>query len=40
MNAEEIAWLNEYHAQVREKLLPLVDGAAKTWLEERTAAIA
>ena len=39
MNAEEIAWLNEYHAQVREKLLPLVDGAAKTWLEERTIAI-
>ena len=39
MNAEEIAWLNEYHAQVREKLLPLVDGAAKAWLEERTIAI-
>ena len=40
MNVEEIAWLNEYHAQVREKLLLLVEGAAKTWLEERTAAIA
>ena len=39
MNAEEITWLNEYHAYVREQLLPLVEGTAKIWLEMRTEAI-
>ena len=29
-------WLNAYHATVRARLLPLVDGAAKAWLVERT----
>jgi Xaa-Pro aminopeptidase len=36
---DEIAWLNDYHATVRERLSPLVDGAAKAWLQERTRAI-
>ena len=40
MNVAEIAWLNEYHAKVRAQLLPLVDGAAQTWLLARTEAIA
>ncbi|MBB3223904.1 aminopeptidase P family protein [Pseudoduganella umbonata] len=33
---DEIAWLNDYHATVRERLGPLVDGAALAWLNERT----
>jgi Xaa-Pro aminopeptidase len=39
LRADEIDWLNRYHATVRERLSPLVDGVAKTWLETRTAAI-
>jgi Xaa-Pro aminopeptidase len=39
LRADEIAWLNGYHATVRERLSPLVDGAAKAWLLERTAPI-
>jgi len=33
----ELAWLNDYHAQVREKLHRLVDETTKPWLEEATA---
>ncbi|NYT68099.1 aminopeptidase P family protein [Pusillimonas noertemannii] len=32
-------WLNAYHAHVRERLEPLVEGAALAWLEERTQAL-
>ncbi|UOO77464.1 aminopeptidase P family protein [Neisseria sp. Dent CA1/247] len=39
MSADEIEWVNNYHADVRAKLLPLVDGAAKAWLQERTQAV-
>lgn len=39
LNVEERAWLNAYHADVREKLLPHVEGAARDWLLERTVAI-
>jgi Xaa-Pro aminopeptidase len=39
LRADEIAWLNAYHAEVRRRLLPLVDGAAKAWLELRTQEI-
>lgn len=39
LRADEIDWLNRYHATVRERLAPLVSGAAKSWLELRTAAI-
>lgn len=35
----ERACLNAYHAQVRERLSPLVEGAALAWLVERTAAV-
>jgi Xaa-Pro aminopeptidase len=36
MTREEIAWLNAYHARVRDALSPLVDDETKTWLEEAT----
>jgi Xaa-Pro aminopeptidase len=36
LDAAEIDWLNRYHATVRERLLPLVDGAARDWLLTRT----
>ena len=35
----EVRWLNAYHADVREKLLPLVDGEARDWLLLRTEAV-
>lgn len=35
----EVRWLNAYHADVREKLLPLVDGEARDWLILRTEAV-
>ena len=36
---DEIAWLNDYHATVRARLAPLVDGAALDWLLLRTEPI-
>lgn len=39
MNAEEIAWLNAYHAHVRKTLSPLVDAKTRKWLREATQAI-
>ncbi len=39
LRADEIAWLNAYHATVRERLAPRVAGAALAWLNERTEAI-
>ncbi len=39
LRADETAWLNAYHATVRERLLPHVDGAARDWLLRRTEAI-
>ena len=39
MRADEIAWLNSYHATVRARLSPLVGPAALAWLIERTNAI-
>ena len=40
MRADEIDWLNQYHATVRERLAPRVSGAALAWLNARTAPIA
>jgi Xaa-Pro aminopeptidase len=37
LRADEIDWLNRYHATVRERLAPRVQGAALAWLLERTA---
>ena len=39
MRGDEIAWLNAYHATVRERLAPRVDGEALAWLNMRTAPI-
>jgi Xaa-Pro aminopeptidase len=39
LRADEIHWLNAYHATVRERLAPRVDGAALAWLEQRCAPI-
>jgi Xaa-Pro aminopeptidase len=39
LRADEIAWLNDYHATVRARLAPHVDGAALAWLHSRTEAL-
>ncbi|MFC5510870.1 aminopeptidase P family protein [Massilia jejuensis] len=39
LHPHELEWLNAYHAQVRERLLPHVDGAARAWLTLRTRAV-
>ena len=39
MRADELAWLNAYHATVRARLAPRVGPAALAWLNERTAAL-
>lgn len=36
---EEREWLDDYHAQVRERLSPLLQGDALEWLQVRTAAL-
>ncbi|MGH8153031.1 MAG: aminopeptidase P family protein [Rhodanobacteraceae bacterium] len=41
MDAAEIAWLDEYHADVRERLTPLLtDPADRAWLDARCAPLA
>lgn len=37
LREDEIAWLDDYHAMVRERVGPLVEGAARDWLLARTA---
>lgn len=39
LRADEIAWLNDYHAVVRARLAPHVSGEAAAWLELRTRSI-
>ena len=39
LNTDEISWINQYHATVRERLSPLVTGAAQDWLQRKTVAI-
>jgi Xaa-Pro aminopeptidase len=39
MRADEVAWLNAYHATVRERLAPRVSGDALAWLLQRTEAL-
>ncbi|HEU4374795.1 MAG TPA: aminopeptidase P family protein [Telluria sp.] len=36
LRPDEVQWLNDYHATVRTRLAPLVDGAALAWLDART----
>jgi Xaa-Pro aminopeptidase len=39
LREDEIAWLDAYHATVRERLAPRLSGAALAWLSERTASM-
>jgi len=39
LREDEIAWLNAYHATVRERLASRVAGDARAWLEARTQAL-
>lgn len=39
LTEEEKQWFNAYHTEVRERLSPLLQGAALEWLNTRTAAI-
>jgi Xaa-Pro aminopeptidase len=36
LDTDEIAWLDAYHATVRDRLRPHVAGAALAWLERST----
>ena len=36
LEREEIAWLDAYHARVREVIGPLVDREARGWLKQAT----
>ncbi|KAI6692458.1 hypothetical protein NL676_020168 [Syzygium grande] len=36
LSSAEINWLNDYHAQVWEKVSPLLDGSARQWLWDNT----
>lgn len=43
LNRKEKAWLNAYHAEVKEKLMPVLDSSdsphVKAWLEAQTQAV-
>ncbi len=39
LNGDEIQWINDYHVTVRERLSPLLSGAALDWLTRKTQAI-
>ncbi len=39
LNADEVAWLNAYHAEVKRRVAPLVSGEALAWLERSTVGI-
>ncbi|MCM1224391.1 MAG: M24 family metallopeptidase C-terminal domain-containing protein, partial [Lachnospiraceae bacterium] len=36
MTDEEIDWLNDYHAMVRSRLLPLLTAEEADWLTQKT----
>ena len=40
LTADETQWLDDYHAQVRETLEPLLDGGDREWLLHNTRALA
>ena len=40
LSRDELEWFDAYHAQVRERLSPLLEGAALEWLRVRTTALA
>ena len=35
----EVAWLDAYHARVRETLAPLLDAETRLWLEQATQSV-
>ncbi|WP_213769624.1 aminopeptidase P family protein [Bradyrhizobium sp. dw_78] len=37
LSAKELAWLNDYHAKVRDQVRPHLDEAAQAWLDAATA---
>lgn len=37
LTTEELEWFDAYHAEVRERLSPLLEGVALDWLKARTA---
>jgi Xaa-Pro aminopeptidase len=37
LTREELAWLDDYHAEVRRQLEPLLTGADRVWLQQATA---
>ncbi len=39
LTEDEREWFNGYHAEVRRRLSPLLEGPALEWLQVRTAAI-
>jgi Xaa-Pro aminopeptidase len=39
LTEDEIAWLNAYHARVRDEIAPLVDAQTRAWLERATATV-
>jgi Xaa-Pro aminopeptidase len=39
LDTSERAWLNAYHAEVRRRLAPRLEGAALEWLRRRTEAV-
>ena len=40
MDADEIAWLDDYHARVRKTLSPRVDSSTRSWLAQATRRLA
>ncbi len=40
LEADEIAWLDAYHARVRKTLAPLVDASTRRWLAQATRRLA
>jgi Xaa-Pro aminopeptidase len=39
LNPDELAWLNAYHARVRDQVRPHLDEATKAWLDAATATL-
>ncbi len=39
LSKDEVNWINDYHAEVMEKISPLLSGADLTWLEQATQKI-
>jgi Xaa-Pro aminopeptidase len=40
ISKQELAWVNAYHARVREEIRPLLDEATRVWLDAATAPLA